>query len=197
MNRAFYLAGWGWVLIASALVYRANRPDLHPPGEPAFQLPGVAPGIDAAGWFAAVKPWCNALEVELRVAANPAPGGWDGNGYRAACFAVAGRIETAREILAGMPGADAERAAGIVFEVGHPIADAGDDPSAGPIMRLVADFQPWNYMALYHAGMSFCATGENDLARDHLDRFLQLYAIEDGWRANAEEVLGRLGGGSK
>jgi hypothetical protein len=196
MHRAFYLAGWGWVLIASTLVYRANRPDLYPPGEPVFRTPGAPPGSEAARWFAAVKPYCNALEVELRVARDPAPAGWDGAGYRAACFAVAGRIDRAREILDAVAAADRERAAGIVFEVGHPIADAGDDLSAGPIMRLVADFQPWNYMALYHAGMSFYVTGEPALSRAQLRRFIQLYDTDDGWRANALEVLRRLDEGS-
>lgn len=196
MHRAFYLAGWGWVLIASALVYRAGRPETYPPGEPVFQLPGSPPGTEAARWFATAKPFCNALEVELRLATSPAPAGWDGDGYRAACLAVAGRIDRAREVLRTMPAADAERAAGIVFEVGHPIADAGDDLSAGPIMRLVSEFQPWNYMALYHAGMSFYVTAEYGLSRDHLRRFLETYDVEDGWRANALEVLGRLDPGS-
>ncbi|MGD8276629.1 MAG: hypothetical protein PVH00_01325 [Gemmatimonadota bacterium] len=192
MHRAFYLAGWGWVLIASALVYRASRPDLYPPGEPVFSMPGAPPGADAAGWFTTVKPNCNALEVELRMASDPAPTGWDGDGFRAACFAIAGRIDRARAILDSVPAEDRERAAGIVFDVGHPIADAGDDRSAGPIMQLVADYQPWNYMALYHAGMSFYVTGEPALSRDHLRRFLELYGTNDGWRANTLEVLGRL-----
>ncbi len=192
MHRAFYLAGWGWVLIGSALVYRANRPDLYPPGEPLFTMPGAPPGSEAARWFASAKPYCNALEVEIRVASDPAPAGWDGDGFRAACFAIAGRIDRAREILDSVPADDRERAAGIVFETAHPIADAGDDRSAGPIMRLVADYQPWNYMALYHAGMSFYVTGEPALSRDHLHRFLELYDADDGWRANALEILRRL-----
>ena len=84
-------------------------------------------------------------------------------------------------------------AAGIVFAVGHPVADAGDDASAGPIMRLVVEYQPENYMALYHAGISEYMLGEMDFARTHLTRFLELYTPEDGWRSNAREVLGRIG----
>lgn len=49
-----------------------------------------------------------------------------------------------------MPKKQQEKAAGIVFRIGHPVADAGDDESAGPIMNLVVKYQPWNYMALYH-----------------------------------------------
>jgi hypothetical protein len=37
---------------------------------------------------------------------------------------------------------DRARAANIVFEVGHPVADAGDDRSAGPLMELVVDYVP-------------------------------------------------------
>jgi cytochrome c-type biogenesis protein CcmH/NrfG len=83
-------------------------------------------------------------------------------------------------------------AAGIVFNVGHPVADAGDDASAGPIMRLVVEYTPENYMALYHAGISEYQLGQYDYARTHLERFLELYQPEDGWRANAQEVLGRI-----
>ena len=91
--------------------------------------------------------------------------------------------------------ADRAGAAGIVFNVGHPVADAGDDQSAGPIMRLVVEYQPDNYMALYHAGMSEYILGQPDLARTHLEAFLARYASEDGWRANALEVLQRITAG--
>ena len=60
-------------------------------------------------------------------------------------------------------------------------------------MRLVTDFQPWNYMAQYHAGMSFYVTGDHELSRVHLRKFVEQYGIEDGWRANAHEILRRLG----
>jgi hypothetical protein len=86
-------------------------------------------------------------------------------------------------------------AAGIVFAIGHPVADAGDDQSAGPIMRLVVSYQPENYMALYHAGMSEYILGQMDLAKTHLTQFLDLYHENDGWRSNALDVLHRLGAG--
>jgi hypothetical protein len=47
-------------------------------------------------------------------------------------------------------------------------------------------------MALYHAGISEYQLGQYDYARTHLERFLELYQPEDGWRANAREVLGRI-----
>jgi cytochrome c-type biogenesis protein CcmH/NrfG len=85
------------------------------------------------------------------------------------------------------------RAAGIVFEIVHPVADAGDDRSAGPMMRLVLEFWPQNFQALYHAGMSEYAVDDYERARAHLDRFLALYRTDDGWTRNAREVLGRPG----
>ena len=56
-----------------------------------------------------------------------------------------------------------------MFEIGHPVADAGDDKSAGPIMELVVEFCPNHYMALYHAGASEFALGQGELARQHLE----------------------------
>lgn len=197
MQRAWYLAGWGYVAIAATIVYRSMVP--RPP------VPSGAPidvavttgfgGSEAARWFAAVRPHCNALEVGLQLQASPPPDGWEGSGFAASCHAIAGRIDRAREVLEAVAERDRANAAGVLFEVGHPIADAGDDRSAGPIMQLVVEFQPWNYMALYHAGMSWYAVGENTLARKHLEEFMRQYRAEDGWRANARTVLGRLGRG--
>jgi hypothetical protein len=59
-------------------------------------------------------------------------------------------------------------------------------------MELVIEYQPDNYMALYHAGMSEYVLGQPGPAAEHLRRFLQLYSSPDGWRSNAVEVLGRL-----
>jgi tetratricopeptide (TPR) repeat protein len=112
----------------------------------------------------------------------------------AACYALAGKIGRARETIDRLAAGDRPAAAGIVFAVGHPVADAGDDESAGPIMRLVVEYQPDNYMALYHAGISEYILGHADLARANLEKFLSIYQAEDGWRANARTVLGRLDG---
>jgi len=106
---------------------------------------------------------------------------------------LAGRIDRARSAIEALPTGQRASAAHIVFAVGHPVADAGDDASAGPIMRLVVEHTPWNYMAQYHAGMSYYVLGEEDLARDHLERFLDQYDTDDGWRSNAIEVLSRMG----
>jgi hypothetical protein len=189
MTRTLYAAGWGYVALCGWLLVRPQAPAPRPSHAPAPTFRG-----DAAGWFTRIKPFCNAVEVEVQQQYTPAPQGADGAGYSAACFALAGKIARARETIERLDPSDRSRAAGIVFHVGHPVADAGDDQSAGPIMRLVVEYQPDNYMALYHAGMSEHILGHQDLARTHLERFLEIYRAEDGWRANARTVLDRIAG---
>jgi len=76
-----------------------------------------------------------------------------------------------------------------VFSVAHPIADAGDDRSAGPIMELVVEFWPDNYMAVFHAGMAEFALGDDARAKVALERFLTMYSRYDVWRQRAESAL--------
>jgi hypothetical protein len=188
MTRALYAAGWGYAAMCGLLLVLSpdgGRPrEVHAPAAP-FRG-------EAAAWFASIKPFCNAVEVEVQQQHRPAPEGAQGSGYSAACFALAGKIERARATIDRLPAGDRSEAASIVFAVGHPVADAGDDESAGPIMRLVVEYQPENYMALYHAGISEHILGHAELARTHLERFLTIYQVEDGWRANAKTVLARL-----
>lgn len=188
MSRTLTITGWGYVALCSLLL--TVQPALPTGGEP--PAPSV-PFRGAGGeWFARIKPFCNAVEVDVQQQHLPAPAGSEGAGYAAACYALAGKIDRARQAIEGLPAGQRSTAAGIVFAVGHPVADAGDDASAGPIMRLVVEYQPQNYMALYHAGISEYMLGHLDYARTHLTRFLELYRSEDGWRANAREVLGRI-----
>jgi hypothetical protein len=189
MSRTLAIAGWGYVALCGAILV------LQPPVRPAGGEPptGTAPFRGPAGaWFARIKPFCNAVEVDVQQQYLPPPAGSEGAGYAAACFALAGKIDRARQAIEALSADERGRAAGIVFAVGHPVADAGDDASAGPIMRLVVEYQPENYMALYHAGISEYMLGQMDFARSHLTRFLELYRSEDGWRGNAREVLGRI-----
>jgi hypothetical protein len=156
------------------------------------RVPSDAPNT-AAGWFRRAKPYCNTVEVatlEQRLGRPPATA--EGTGYHAACFALAGRVDDARRLIDQLPEGSRRFAANIVFNVGHPVADAGDDRSAGPIMELVIDYCPDHYMALYHAGMSEYMLGQRDLARHNLDEFLKYYHENDGWRSNAIDVLRRL-----
>ena len=189
MTRALYALGWGYVALCGLVLARPRAAQVR-----ASHAVPVTFGGDAGGWFAAMKPFCNAVEVEVEQQHRPAPAGVEGAGYSAACYALAGKIERAREAIDRLAAGERPTAAGIVFAVGHPVADAGDDESAGPIMRLVVEYQPDNYMALYHAGMSEYILGHADLARANLEKFLSIYRAEDGWRANARTVLARLDG---
>ena len=185
MNRSWYLIGWGYVAICAALLTKRAPAPQH-----AVAVSGT-PGA-AAEWFRRVRPYCNALEIALLQRQMQPPQTTDGAGFHAACFALAGRIDDARKVIDRLPAAERHRAAGIVFEVGHPVADAGDDRSAGPIMELVIDYWPNHYMALYHAGMAEYMLGQYPLATRNLEVFLRAYSPDDGWRRNANEVLGRM-----
>jgi hypothetical protein len=47
-------------------------------------------------------------------------------------------------------------------------------------------------MALYHAGAARFEAERDAAARQHLERFLAGYAVEDGWRASAESMLAEV-----
>src|SRR5438045_520074 len=52
----------------------------------------------AAKWFDLMRPGCVAADVDRRVKASPAPSGDDGIVFAAACYAIAGKTETAHEL---------------------------------------------------------------------------------------------------
>ncbi len=185
-----YLALCGVVLVRQFLPHRASYP-VHAAATTAGAL--LPPGSSAEGWYAAAKPYCNAVEVESYQQRSPAPKGTQGAGFSAACYALAGRIERARAVIDSLDEDQRSRAADIVFYVGHPVADAGDDVSAGPIMEMVVEYQPHNYMALYHAGMSAYSLGRPGPSGRYLREFVRIYPERDGWHRNALEILGRLG----
>jgi hypothetical protein len=88
----------------------------------------------------------------------------------------------------------AKAVTGVVFGVGHPAADAGDDVAAGPLMELVVEFWPSHYMALYHAGAPRFEAGDPARAELYLSRFLQEYHLDDGWQRGAPAMLDEIGG---
>jgi tetratricopeptide (TPR) repeat protein len=188
--------GWSYVFLCTLIVARAAaRP--HAAADPVSHTPPrhappVSPTADAAEWFRRVKPYCNSVEITVVQRQSPPPANTAGVGYHAACYALAGRIDDARRLIDGLPPAERYRAAGVVFDIGHPVADAGDDRSAGPIMELVIDYWPNHYMALYHAGMAEYMLGQRALAKKNLEEFLRLYKQNDGWRSNGIEILKRL-----
>jgi tetratricopeptide (TPR) repeat protein len=196
MHRAFHIAGWGFVAVCTAVAFKAARPAAVTATTTATTAAAPDPFAGAesapAEWFRRIKPYCNAVEIEVVQRQAPAPDGVEGQGYRAACYALAGRIDAARHVIDALPADQRASAANVVFNVGHPVADAGDDRSAGPIMELVVDYWPNHYMALYHAGMAEYMLGQHALAQQNLEAFLRNYDVNDGWRSNALEVLARL-----
>lgn len=192
MHRVLYLVGIGYLAICGMIVYRHRHPDYSyiPTDQPTTRYWYSRPGYD---WWVRMRPHCNSVEVEVAHRNSPAPPAQDGQAYSAACYALAGKVDSARAIIDRLPQADRYKAAGMVFDVAHPIADAGDDRSAGPIMELVIGYWPNHYMALYHAGMAEYALGERDLARKNLKAFLSYYHANDGWTRNAQLTLAKLG----
>lgn len=189
--RALYTLGLLYVALCGALLW-AGRPGPVTGSAPVAAPHGPVTAMSGPEWFQRMKPFCNPVEVETQLRFVPPPPGFEGAAYGAGCFALAGKIDRARELIAALDADGRLRAANIVFDLAHPVADAGDDKSAGPIMALVVEFSPDNYMALYHAGASEFILGQPDLSRQHLVRFLDLYRQNDGWRSNAIDMLARL-----
>ena len=200
--RKIYLLGLLYIGLSLVYVMRAGDP-VAVPDDPPFTVtinvqggPGEGPvepvAVDAVGWFRSMKAYCNPVEVDTRLTWSPAPRSADGTAYEAACFALAGRIDSARDRILQLPEDRRWNAAGVVFNVGHPVADAGDDLAAGPIMELVVEFWPNHYMALYHAGAARYALGDHAPAHRYLVSFLEYYDPDDGWRRNALSMIAAI-----
>lgn len=195
MHRFLYFAGFAYIALCGAIVARQiaawrSAADL---GVQVAQDPPTrtAPSEFTSGqqWFARMKPFCNAVEVDVRMRFSPPPSTGDGAGYAAACYALAGKMDRARNLVEGLAPRARPVAANVLFEVAHPVADAGDDRASGPMMELVLEYWPNNYMALYHAGMSEYSLGQVWLAEKHLRAFLQMYTTQDGFHQNAQQAL--------
>ena len=194
--RKIYLLGMLYVGVSLVYLIWAGDP-VSLPDDPPFTVTinvqgGPDEPTDAVSWFRSMKAYCNPVEVDTRLTWSPAPRSADGTAYEAACFALAGRIDSARERILQLSEDQRWSAAGVVFNVGHPVADAGDDLAAGPIMELVVEFWPNHYMALYHAGAARYALGDHEPAHRYLDSFLEYYASDDGWRRNALSMMAEI-----
>jgi hypothetical protein len=198
MNRFLYFAAFAYIALCGAIVARKVLSSTGPRIRTFDTVVAVAPPPPTSAttsgeqWFAAMKPYCNQVEVDVRERYSPPPSTSEGAGYAAACFALAGKIERAREIIEGMEPSARAGAANVLFGVAHPVADAGDDRASGPMMELVLEYWPNNYMALYHAGMSEYSLGQRMLAEKHLQAFLQMYTVADYFHENAEKALTAL-----
>jgi hypothetical protein len=195
--RKIYLLGL--LYVGSSLLYLMRPPEpVEIPVDSPFTVtvtvedPPDGDPMDAASWFRSMRGYCNPVEVDTRLTWSPAPRSADGTAYEAACFALAGHMDAARERILQLPEDQRWQAAGVVFNVGHPVADAGDDLAAGPIMELVVDFWPNHYMALYHAGAARYALGNHGAAHKYLGSFIEYYDIDDGWRQNALSMIAEI-----
>ena len=190
---AFALSGLAAVVFSGTGPSPADRPTLVS-SSPVPSGGAAATGATAAEWLASMRAYCNPIDVETRLSWSPAPEGAEGTMHEAACLALAGRTDDARARLLMLSAEDQWKGAGVVFEVGHPAADAGDEVAAGALMELVVEFWPNHYMALYHAGAARFEARDESRARDYLQRFLQEYEIEDGWQSSARAMLSDMGG---
>ena len=190
---AFALTGLAAVILSGTGPSPHDRPTLvRSAPDPVVAATAIVP-TSAAEWLATMRPFCNPVDVLTRISWIPAPEGAEGTMHEAACLALAGRTDDARARLLTLSSEDQWRGAGVVFEVGHPAADAGDDVAAGPLMELVVEFWPNHYMALYHAGAARFEAGDAHQAKDYLERFLQEYKVEDGWQNSARAMLSQMG----
>ena len=189
--KLLYAAGWTYVVIALAITYRAARMEAIPP-ETSYAPAPVPPAGPSASWYDRIRPHCNPVEIEVAIRNNPVPEGFHGQASAAACYALAGKIDRATQYIEELPAERRAEAASMVFEAGHPVADAGDDEAAGPIMALVVRYHPTHYMALYHAGIAQFRTGQLKAAKHNLEEFLKLYNANDGWTNSAREALRKI-----
>lgn len=193
MSRRLYLAAFAYLGVCLyALVPWWSA------AQPAPAAPGHAPGSNpdatsGSAWFAQVRPMCNPVEVDVGMRRRPPPAGHEGSAFQAACYALAGKIDLARQAILALPAGERGRAANLFLSIADPVADAGDDRAAAPMMQLVLEFNPDSYIALYHAGMSEYALGDRRSAERHLRHFMRVYPTEDGFRARAREVLAEMG----
>jgi serine/threonine protein kinase len=188
----FMLFGATLLLGIGALFINRNSPEPLTTTTASTTPTATTDTSTGSGWFNNIKPRCNAVEATTAINASPPPANWEGIGYAAACYALAGKIDAADRSIGQLDPGMRAQAVNIVFEIGHPVADAGDDRSAGPIMELVLKYWPQNYMAMYHAGMSAYALGDIPLSKQRLTDFLNTYKAADGWTNNARAVMDKI-----
>ncbi len=179
------------VLLGVSLAARFFKP-APPPQITPYQIIPTPTLTPEQRWFEAIKPQCNSLEVMTALRQNPYPDTLAGAGFGASCYALAGKLSRADQIIQSLSPLSQTYAAKILFDIGHPVADQGDDESSGPIMDLVLKYWPENYMARYHAGMSAYVLADNDKAIAHLEEFLHTYQPNDGWRQRAMLALDNI-----
>ena len=158
---------------------------LPPAPEPARPAPPATP----RAWFEALRARCTPVDARLATDLNPPPAGAEGTGYKAACYALAGQVPTARALLLGLPDEERPDGVGPVRDVTRELSAEGRHDQAGALAELVLEFWPDDEVALYEAGLGRWASGDRTGARVYLERFLERHAADDEWSENAREML--------
>lgn len=104
---------------------------------PIYAQPVDPAEYDGAAWFAKARPFCNPVDVEARMGAQPPPASHDGTMHQAACYALAGRIDRAHRLVGLLPSELGPRAADLIYDAARTAVDAGDDRAARPLLELV------------------------------------------------------------
>jgi serine/threonine protein kinase len=174
--------------------YRRSRevplPVLGAPPDLMSGMPADLAATEGAVWFAKVRGHCNSASLRSTLTGLPPPDNDSGLAFAAACAAVAGDLNLAREKIAATD--DPKYASWPTFAVAHPLADQrNDDPAVANIMRLVLEFWPENFLANYHAGITEFIQRDNRAAQ-HLGAVIQYYPTEDDFKATARTLLQEL-----
>ena len=90
---SMYLAIAGFLLTGEALALFSRAEATRP----VRRAEEPADASTPYGWFTAVKANCNSLEAAITIQRNPPPESAEGSGYAAACYALGGRFEQARD----------------------------------------------------------------------------------------------------
>ena len=117
------------------------------PSAPAPEPVRPTPPATPRAWFEAVRARCTPSDVRLATDLNRPPAGAEGTGYKAACFALAGEISTARSLLLSLPEADRPEGVAPVDDVAQELEAWGRQDLAGPLSDLVLEFWPDRHMA--------------------------------------------------
>jgi hypothetical protein len=111
MLRLIKGAGVAWVgaTVLAIVLFRTPREG------GAMSQPSAAPVVTGtastvlspgAKWYGGNRDGCTAGEIDRRLANVPPPKGPEGKAFVAVCFAIAGKTEKAREVLAAIPAGD-------------------------------------------------------------------------------------------
>ena len=93
MMKLLYLAGSAYLAICIGVLVLPGPPRLSHGA--AFAVPSGA----GDAWFSQIKPFCNSVEVGFAHQRSPAPSSAEGAGYSAACYGLAGTVDSARAVI--------------------------------------------------------------------------------------------------